>query len=89
MDSQSRPLGRLIKASETFLDPAGIRQVFAKSKQGRRDFIRSAFVAAGAAASAPLAMATSNQMPIDAGDRNILELPELSKGLGHPVVTDG
>ena len=92
MDSQSkassRP-GRLIKAPESFLDRAGIRQVFAQGRQGRRDFIRNAFVAAGAVASAPLTKATSNPVPADGGDPHILVLPEHSKGLGQPVVTDG
>ena len=92
MDSQSkassRP-GRLIKAPESFLDRAGIRQVFAQGRQGRRDFIRNAFVAAGAVAGAPLTKATSNPVPADGGDPHILVLPEHSKGLGQPVVTDG
>ena len=89
MDSQRKLSGRLVKAPENFVDPAGVRQVFAESKTGRRDFIRSAFVAAGAAASAPLALATSNPVSASGGDPNILELPEHSKGLGQPVVTDG
>jgi sulfane dehydrogenase subunit SoxC len=87
--SQSRASGRLIKAPENFLDKDGIRQVFAQGKTGRRDFIRNAFAAAGAAAAAPLAMATSNPVSADGGDANILELPAHSKGLGQPVVTDG
>ncbi|MEH0164604.1 sulfite dehydrogenase [Roseateles microcysteis] len=78
--------GRLIKAPENFLDRDGIRQVFAEAKAGRRGFIRSAFAAAGAAAAAPLALA---QGPVGEGDPNILQLPEHSKGLGQPVVTDG
>ena len=89
MDSQRKPSGRLVKAPENFVDPAGVRQVFAEGKAGRRDFIRRAFLAAGAAAGAPLAMATSNPVPASGGDPNILELPEHSKGLGQPVVTDG
>jgi sulfane dehydrogenase subunit SoxC len=92
VDSHSRPPGRLIKAAENFLDPAGIRQVFAEGKQGRRDFIRRAFVAATAAsavAGSRVAMATSNPVPSSGGDANILTLPEHSKGLGLPVVTDG
>ncbi len=98
MDSQSQPSGRLIKAPENFLNPAGIRQVFAQGQQGRRDFMRSAFVAAaavgaagaaGAASSLPLATATSNPVPSDGGDPHILVLPEHSLGLGQPVATDG
>ncbi len=89
MDSESNMSGRLIKAPENFLAPEGVRQVFAEGKKGRRDFIRSAFAAASAVAAAPLALATSNPVVPDGGDPNILELPEHSKGLGQPVVTDG
>lgn len=75
------PAGRLIKAPEHFLDGAGIRQHLVQAKSGRRDFIRAAFASAAAAASgAALAQG---------GDPSILELPEHSKGLGQPVVTDG
>ena len=89
MDSQSKSPGRLIKAPENFLAPAGVRQVFAEAQRGRRDFIRNAFAAASAAAAAPLAIAASNPVPADGGDANILQLPAHSRGLGQPVVTDG
>ena len=93
MDSESKLSGRLIKAPENFLDAAGVRQVFSQAKKGRRDFIRNAFAAAGAATglatSVPAAFATSNPVPADGGDPNILDLPAHSKGLGQPVVTDG
>ena len=92
MDSESKLSGRLIKAPENFLDAAGVRHVFMDARKGRRDFIRSAFAAAGGLASsaaAPSAFATSNSVPADGGDPNILELPAHSKGLGQPVVTDG
>jgi sulfane dehydrogenase subunit SoxC len=79
----------LIKAPENFIDPAGVRQVFAEAQRGRRDFLRGAIAAAGAAASAPLAAATSNPIPPQGGDPNILELPEHSRSLGQGVVTDG
>ena len=42
--------GRLIKAPENFLDPQGVRAVMHEARQGRRDFIRSAFAAAVAGA---------------------------------------
>ncbi len=74
--------GRLIKAPENFVDPAGVRKVFAEAKEGRRDFIRSAFAAAAGVAAAGGAAAA-------AGDPAILELPEHTRGLGQPVVTDG
>jgi len=92
VNSDDKPSGRLIKAPENFLDPAGIRQVFAEAKNGRRDFMRKAFAAAGAAAgaaAAPVALATSNPVQAGEGDPNILTLPEHSKGLGQAVATEG
>ena len=77
--------GRLVKAPENFIDQAGVRTVFAQAKEGRRDFIRSAFAAAAGAVTAGAVHAAS---PAD-GDPAILNLPEHSKGLGQPVVTDG
>lgn len=77
--------GRLIKAPENFVDPAGVREVFAQSKEGRRDFIRSAFAAAAGVA----ATGATRAAPSGAGDPTILDLPEHTKGLGQPVVTDG
>jgi sulfane dehydrogenase subunit SoxC len=85
--------GRLLKAPENFVDPQGVRTVFAEAKQGRRDFIRRALasaVAGGAAAGASLsAGAQSNPVPTEGGDPNILELPEHSKALGQGVATEG
>mgnify|MGYP000847613748 CR=1 FL=1 len=87
---ESRVSGRLIKAPESFLDPSGIREVVAQARGGRRDFIRRAFAAAGAAgvavAAAPMARAAA---AAGDGDPAILELPAHSKSLGQPVVTDG
>ncbi|MES2226883.1 MAG: sulfite dehydrogenase [Pseudomonadota bacterium] len=81
------PAGRLLKAPESFIDAAGVRAVFAEAKRGRRDFIRRALAAAGAAAAAPLAMAAP-ELAGD-GDPEILNLPAHSKGLGQAVATDG
>jgi len=78
--------GRLRKAPEHFLDGDGIRRVVDEARQGRRDFLRSAFAAAAAGTAA--AAAAHAQAPAD-GDPNILQLPEHSRGLGQPVVTDG
>lgn len=89
MDRTRGPSGRLIKAPESFLDPQGIRRVFEEAKTGRRDFIRRAFAAAGAAAAAPAAFAQTNPVPASGGDPNVLELPEHSKGLGRAVASDG
>jgi sulfane dehydrogenase subunit SoxC len=82
----NRASGRLVKAPENFIAPEGVRQVFAEAREGRRDFLRSAFAAAAAGVAA--AGASAAGAPND-GDPNILNLPEHSKGLGQPVVTDG
>jgi sulfane dehydrogenase subunit SoxC len=84
----SGPSGRLIKAPEHFLSEEGIRDVFKDGAQGRRDFIRRAFAAAGAAVAMPVAMAQGTSGN-DAGDPDILNLPEHSRGLGRAVATDG
>ena len=85
MESHRTP-GRLAKAPENFIDRAGVRQVFAEAKEGRRDFLRGAFAAAAATVAA--AGAARAATPAE-GDPAILNLPEHSKGLGQPVVTDG
>ncbi len=79
--------GRIKAAPEGFLDGSGIKRVFSEARQGRRDFIRGAFAAAAAGASA--ALAQTHAPPAGAGDPNILNLPEHSTGLGQPVATDG
>ena len=89
MSSQDHPRGRLIKAPENFIGPAGVRTVFTEAKAGRRDFVRGAFAAALAGAAAPTALAQANPVPAEGGDANILELPAHSKGLGQAVATDG
>lgn len=80
-----QPAGRLRKAPENFLDADGIRRTMAEAKQGRRDFLRGAFAAAAAGAATATARA---QSPVQ-GEAAILNLPEHSRGLGQPVVTDG
>ena len=87
MNSEIGPPGRLIKAPDSFLDAAGVRQVRAEAKAGRRDFLRAAFIAAGTAAAG--ARAASPSASAGEGDPNILALPEHSRSLGHPVATDG
>jgi sulfane dehydrogenase subunit SoxC len=89
VDLQNKVRGRLVKAPENFLDAAGVRQVFAEGRRGRRDFLRSAFAAAGAATAASVAGAAPNPGSVSGGDSNILELPDHSKGLGQGVATDG
>lgn len=89
MERANGPSGRLKKAPEHFLDADGIRRVVEDARHDRRDFIRRAFAAAGAAVAAPAVLAQSNPVPAAGGDPNILELPEHSKGLGQAVVTDG
>ncbi len=69
------PGGRVLPAPEGFLGPEEIASV----ASGRRDFLRSAFLAASATLAAGAARAEFK------GDPNILELPEHSKALGQPV----
>lgn len=84
-----QPSGRLLKAPENFLDADGVRRVFAEAKDGRRGFLRQAFVAAGAAGALGGAARVAAAPVSGDGDPAILELPEHSKGLGQAVVTDG
>ena len=76
-NSFGRP-GRVRPAPENFLSDTDIEAV----KNGRRDFIRKAFLAAGAAIAGS---AAAQGRP--AGDPAILELPEWSTSLGMPVAT--
>ncbi len=85
MNSDMNPVGRLRRAPENFLSAEDIAAVAA----GRRDFLKKAFIAAGAslatgASAHALAADASN-----AGDPAILELPEYSKTLGKPVAANG
>ncbi len=89
LDADPARSGRLIKAPESFLDAAAVRQVSAQARSGRRDFLRTAFVAAAAGGAATAARAQANPAGPAAGDPHILELPEHSRGLGQPVATDG
>jgi sulfane dehydrogenase subunit SoxC len=72
-------LGRVKPAPENFLTDEQIAAV----KEGRRDFLRKAFITAGAAMAAP-AVAHAQS----AGDPAILELPPWSKMLGKPVAAN-
>jgi sulfane dehydrogenase subunit SoxC len=81
--------GRIRKAPENFLTQDGIKTVFAEAKQGRRDFIRNAFAAAAGATASATALASSNPVPAEGGDPNILNLPEHSTSLGQGVATEG
>jgi sulfane dehydrogenase subunit SoxC len=84
---QSHRFGRLLKAPENFIGTDAVGTVFDEAKRGRRDFVRGAFAAALAGAGASTASAQSKPAP--AGDPNILELPEHSKGLGQGVAVEG
>ena len=89
MTEDSIDSGRVRKAPENFLTRSGIKEVFAEAKNGRRDFIRSAFAAAAAGAAAPMALAQGNPVPTEGGDTNILNLPEHATGLGQGVAVEG
>jgi sulfane dehydrogenase subunit SoxC len=81
--------GRLIKAPESFLTPAGVQAVIQEGKQGRRGFLRGAFAAAAASVAAPQVMAQGNPVPTEGGDPNIMQLPAHATGLGQGVATLG
>lgn len=74
----ARP-GRIRPAPENFLTHEQIAAV----KEGRRDFLRTAFVAASAAMAAPAVVHAAVQ-----GDPAILELPSWSTTLGMPVAAN-
>ncbi len=94
MNSTTQP-GLIQKAPENFLSASGVKTVLAEARQGRRGFLRGAFVSASAAIAAggvgaQTQIQTQAQSPAtEDGDPNILNLPEHSKGLGQGVVTDG
>ncbi|HHW64028.1 MAG TPA: sulfite dehydrogenase [Rhodocyclaceae bacterium] len=75
---ETRP-GRVRPAPENFLTDEQIAAV----KDGRRDFLRKAFLTASAAMAAPAVARAAGE-----GDPAILELPEWSKTLGLPVAAN-
>ena len=81
--------GRLIKAPESFLTPAGVHAVIQEGKKGRRGFLRGAFAAAAASVAGPQVMAQGNPVPTEGGDPNIMQLPAHATGLGQGVATLG
>lgn len=83
MKLDDRQAGRLQKAPENFLSREDVHTVLAEAKNGRRGFLRNAFAAAMAGASASAALAQDKS--VGAGDPNILNLPAHSTGLGQAV----
>ena len=77
-DIDARP-GRVRPAPENFLTAEQIAAV----KDGRRDFLRKAFLAAAAAMAAPTAVRAASE-----GDPAILNLPPWSTSLGLPVAAN-
>lgn len=88
MKPDDRQPGRLQKAPEYFLSREDVRTVFAEAKNGRRGFLRNAFAAAVAGASASAALAQDKSAGADLGDPNILNLPAHSTGLGQAVASN-
>jgi len=78
------PTGRLRKAPEGFLDRDGVAAVHREARDGRRDFMRTAFAAAVASAALPASRAQGAS-----GDPAILQLPEHTRGLGQGVASEG
>lgn len=75
-----QPPGAIRRAPEHFLGPEQIADVTA----GRRDFLRSAFLAASAAGAAATGLVAGAARAAE-GDPAILNLPTHTKGLGQPV----
>jgi len=71
-------LGRIQPAPENFLTDEQIQSV----KEGRRDFLRKAFLGASAAMMAPAVARAAGE-----GDPAILNLPSWTTSLGLPVAT--
>jgi sulfane dehydrogenase subunit SoxC len=74
---------RILPAPENFLDAGQIAAVAA----GRRSFLRSALLSAGAGIASVANVARARAQ--SAGDPNILELPQHSRALGQPVAARG
>ena len=82
MDDVDAPWGQVVKAPENFLARDDVHEVFAQARAGRRDFLRTAFVAAAGGAGAAHAATTNastNATPATTtpanGDPAILNLP--------------
>lgn len=85
MTTPIRKTGRVQAAPEHFLDSALIEDINRAGIDGaRRGFLWRSFLAAGAA----MAGGTALAQDASAGDPNILTLPEHSRTLGKPVVTN-
>ena len=80
--NSARLPGQLVRAPEHFLGPAEIRAV----QSGRRDFLRGAFLAAGASA---VTGATLPALAESAGESVILEPQPHAISLGQPVAATG
>ena len=79
MDNSEFRLGRVRPAPENFLTDEDIQSV----KEGRRDFLRKAFIGASAAMVAPAMARAAGE-----GDPAILDLPPWSTSLGLPVAAN-
>lgn len=82
MSGSSSKAGQIRRAPENFLS----RDQIASVGGGRRDFLRNAFLAAGAGLAATAATVLRAQ---PAGEDAILKLPEHTTGLGQPVTARG
>ncbi|AWI77941.1 sulfite dehydrogenase [Parazoarcus communis] len=79
MENSEFRLGRVRPAPENFLTDEDIQSV----KEGRRDFLRKAFIGASAAMMAPAVARAAGE-----GDPAILNLPPWSTSLGLPVAAN-
>lgn len=82
MSGSNSKAGQIRRAPEHFLSQDQIAEI----GRGRRDFLRNAFLVAGAAGAGLAASAVRAQ---PAGEDAILKLPEHTTGLGQPVTARG
>ena len=81
--------GCLVPAPESFLNPHGIQTVALEARNGRRDFIRTAFAAASTGVAMPVVLAQGSSVSGLQGEPEILNLPAHSVGLGQGVAQHG
>ena len=89
MSIESKNVGRIRNAPENFVSSNLVQEITTKGlDDSRRSFLTKSFIAASSALiSGPLFAASAKNSNF-IGDTNILELPEYSKSLGRPVVTN-
>ena len=89
MSIEPKKAGRIRKAPENFVSNNLAQEITTKGlDDSRRSFLTKSFIAASTALLSGPLFAESAKNSNFIGDTNILELPEYSKSLGRPVVTN-